>query len=80
MKIKPVARSASPHLPRKGHLCLWCKVARNYKFQDIGKEVDPSSIIELNVTEATKENDIITGTIDIMDVAWHLWTNISRAV
>jgi S-adenosylmethionine hydrolase len=49
------------------------------EFQDIGKEVDPSSIIELNVTEATKENDIITGTIDIMDVRFgSLWTNISR--
>ncbi len=50
-------------------------------FEDIGPEVDVEDIVELNVTETVKEGDIITGTIDILDVRFgSLWTNISKEV
>ncbi|HZJ58068.1 MAG TPA: S-adenosyl-l-methionine hydroxide adenosyltransferase family protein [Clostridia bacterium] len=49
------------------------------EFQDIGQEIDTNDVVELNVPEASKINDIITGAIDIMDVRFgSLWTNISR--
>lgn len=37
-------------------------------FKEIGPEVSVDDIVELNITEAVKEGDIITGTIDILDV------------
>ncbi|MCX7771540.1 MAG: S-adenosyl-l-methionine hydroxide adenosyltransferase family protein [Clostridia bacterium] len=49
------------------------------RFEDIGPEVAVEEVVELNITEAAKEGDIITGTIDILDVRFgSLWTNISR--
>jgi len=49
------------------------------RFEDIGPEVHPDSVVELPVTEPVKEGDTITGTIDILDVRFgSLWTNISK--
>lgn len=48
-------------------------------FEGVGPEVDPATVIELPVVPAKKEGDIITGTIDVLDVRFgSLWTNIGR--
>ncbi|MCY7858192.1 SAM hydrolase/SAM-dependent halogenase family protein [Bacillus sonorensis] len=49
------------------------------RFDQIGPEVLPESLIKLPVMEAFIEDEWITGTIDILDVRFgNLWTNISR--
>lgn len=51
----------------------------NISFEDVGPAVKVEDVVELNVIEATKEGDVIWGTIDILDVRFgSLWTNISR--
>ena len=48
-------------------------------FEQIGPSFDVEEIVELPVAKATIENDVITGTIDVLDVRYgSLWTNIPR--
>lgn len=48
-------------------------------FEQVGPEVPVGSVIELPVIEAQRQEDCITGTIDVLDVRFgSLWTNISR--
>ena len=48
-------------------------------FEQVGPEIPVEEIVELPVVESTKENDIVTGTIDVLDVRFgSLWTNIGR--
>lgn len=48
-------------------------------FEEVGPEVDPESVIELPVVEATYDGEKVSGTIDVLDVRFgSLWTNISR--
>ena len=48
-------------------------------FEQVGPEVPVESVIELPVIEAQRQEDCITGTIDVLDVRFgSLWTNISR--
>lgn len=48
-------------------------------FTQVGPEVPVDSVIELPVVEPQREGDVITGTIDVLDVRFgSLWTNISR--
>ncbi len=48
-------------------------------FEQVGPAVPVDSVIELPVIEARKEEETVTGTIDVLDVRFgSLWTNISR--
>ena len=48
-------------------------------FEQVGPEVPVESVIELPVIEAQRQEDCITGTIDVLDVRFgSLWTIISR--
>lgn len=48
-------------------------------FDEVGPVVEVDSIVELYIVEPMKEGDIITGTIDVLDVRFgSLWTNISK--
>lgn len=48
-------------------------------FEEVGPEVAVDSVVELPVVPAAMERDIITGTIDVLDVRFgSLWTNIPR--
>lgn len=48
-------------------------------FAQVGPEVPVDSVTELPVVEPQREGDVITGTIDVLDVRFgSLWTNISR--
>ena len=48
-------------------------------FAQVGPEVSVDSVIELPVVEPQREGDVITGTIDVLDVRFgSLWTNIPR--
>jgi S-adenosylmethionine hydrolase len=48
-------------------------------FEEVGPEVSVDSVVELNVVEAKKEKDMVTGTIDVLDVRFgSLWTNVSK--
>ncbi len=48
-------------------------------FEQVGPQVDPASVIELPIVPAWLENDVVSGTIDVLDVRFgSLWTNISR--
>jgi S-adenosylmethionine hydrolase len=48
-------------------------------FEEIGPSLNVEDVVELHVTEATKEGDVIQGTVDILDVRFgSLWTNISK--
>lgn len=50
-------------------------------FDQVGACVEPASVIELPVVEASLDSDIISGTIDVLDVRFgSLWTNIPRAL
>lgn len=47
--------------------------------KDVGAAIDPASIVELPHGSASREGDIVSGTIDVLDVRFgSLWTNISR--
>lgn len=49
------------------------------RFDQIGPEVSPDSLIKLPVMEAYIDHDWVAGTIDILDIRFgNLWTNISR--
>ncbi|NLZ75044.1 MAG: S-adenosyl-l-methionine hydroxide adenosyltransferase family protein [Erysipelotrichia bacterium] len=48
-------------------------------FEQIGPSFDVEEIVELPVAKAVIENNVITGTIDVLDVRYgSLWTNIPR--
>ena len=48
-------------------------------FEGVGPAVDVDSLVELPVLEPRREGDVITGTIDVLDVRFgSLWTNIGR--
>ena len=48
-------------------------------FEGVGPAIDVDSLIELPVLEPRRESDVITGTIDVLDVRFgSLWTNIGR--
>ena len=48
-------------------------------FEEVGPEIDPESIIELPIVEASHTGDSVSGTIDVLDVRFgSLWTNIPR--
>ena len=48
-------------------------------FEQVGPQVPVGSVIELPVIEAKCEEEVITGTIDVLDVRFgSLWTNIPR--
>lgn len=48
-------------------------------FEQVGPEISVKDVVELPIVESTVENDIATGTIDVLDVRFgSLWTNISR--
>lgn len=50
-------------------------------FEEVGPTVDVQSIDELNSIEPTKEDDIVHGTIDVLDIRFgSLWTNIPRTM
>lgn len=48
-------------------------------FEQIGPNIDVNEVVELPIVESTKDKDIVSGTIDVLDVRFgSLWTNISR--
>ncbi|MGV3465617.1 MAG: SAM hydrolase/SAM-dependent halogenase family protein [Heyndrickxia sp.] len=48
-------------------------------FEEVGTAIDVEQLVELSVPEATFREDVITGTVDILDVRFgNLWTNVSR--
>lgn len=48
-------------------------------FEQVGPEVDPTSVIELPVVEPVQRDGRAEGTIDVLDVRFgSLWTNIPR--
>ena len=50
-------------------------------FDAVGPEVTPESVIELPVVEAKLEKNMVSGTIDVLDVRFgSLWTNIPRTM
>lgn len=50
-------------------------------FEDIGPEVKVEDVVELYTVAAKKCGDIVTGTIDVLDVRFgSLWTNISKGL
>ena len=47
------------------------------RFEELGAEADPATLVELPTRPPVMENGMITGTIDILDVRFgSLWTNI----
>ena len=53
--------------------------ARVIAFEEVGPELNIDDIIELTKSEASFENGLISGNIDILDVRFgNLWTNIDR--
>lgn len=49
------------------------------EFEGVGRELNPAEIEKLVNPQATIEEDVIVGNIDILDVRFgNLWTNISR--
>ncbi len=52
--------------------------AHHTSFEAIGEEVEVDSIVELPIVEPVFDNNMIEGTIDVLDVRFgSLWTNIS---
>ncbi|MBB2480835.1 S-adenosyl-l-methionine hydroxide adenosyltransferase family protein [Bacillus sp. APMAM] len=48
-------------------------------FEEVGPVVNVDDLVELPLTDPTLTEDLISGTIDILDVRFgNLWTNISR--
>lgn len=48
-------------------------------FEEVGEKIEVDSMIELVKPKPTLNDDVITGTIDILDVRFgNLWTNINR--
>ncbi|GAA4296381.1 S-adenosyl-l-methionine hydroxide adenosyltransferase family protein [Anaerocolumna aminovalerica] len=52
--------------------------AKHIEFSKIGEEIPVDSIIELPIVNPVYKNDVITGTIDVLDIRFgSLWTNVS---
>lgn len=50
-------------------------------FAGVGPQVDPQSVMELPMVEASFADGAVTGTIDVLDVRFgSLWTNIPRTL
>ncbi len=50
-------------------------------WEQVGPAIDPASIVELPVVDAVLGGDVVSGTIDVLDVRFgSLWTNIPRAL
>ncbi len=50
-------------------------------FEEVGPQVEPGSVFELPIVEATADADSVYGTIDVLDVRFgSLWTNIPRTL
>jgi S-adenosylmethionine hydrolase len=50
-------------------------------FAELGPAIDPASLVELDHSTASREGDIVSGSIDVLDVRFgSLWTNISHAL
>ncbi|PKR82994.1 SAM hydrolase/SAM-dependent halogenase family protein [Heyndrickxia camelliae] len=48
-------------------------------FEEVGPAINVEQLVELSVPEAAITGDVITGTVDILDVRFgNLWTNVSR--
>lgn len=48
-------------------------------FAGVGPEIPVDSLVELPVLQAKRDGDVVSGTIDVLDVRFgSLWTNISR--
>ncbi|MEH7238741.1 SAM hydrolase/SAM-dependent halogenase family protein [Bacillus sp. JJ1562] len=48
-------------------------------YEEVGPLVPVDSLVELEITEATVQEDSVLGTIDILDIRFgNLWTNIER--
>lgn len=48
-------------------------------FEGVGPEISVDEILELSTVPATIEHDIVSGTIDVLDIRFgSLWTNIPR--
>lgn len=48
-------------------------------WEEVGPAIDPTTITELPVVDAVHEGDVVSGTIDVLDVRFgSLWTNIPR--
>ena len=48
-------------------------------FEGVGPKINIDEIVELPTVEAIKDGDLVSGTIDVLDVRFgSLWTNISR--
>jgi S-adenosylmethionine hydrolase len=51
------------------------------RFEELGPAIDPASLFELPHGTARREEDIVTGTIDVLDVRFgSLWTNVPRTL
>lgn len=49
------------------------------RLEEIGERIDPASIVELPHGTASRDGDIVSGSIDVLDVRFgSLWTNIPR--
>ena len=50
-------------------------------FAGVGPEVPVESLVELPIVDATLEDGVVSGTIDVLDVRFgSLWTNIPRTL
>lgn len=50
-------------------------------FEGVGPKIDVDSIVELKTVEPTKENGVLSGAIDVLDIRFgSLWTNIPRTL
>lgn len=50
-------------------------------WEEVGPAVEPDTIVELPIVEATYDQDVVSGTIDVLDVRFgSLWSNIPRTL
>lgn len=50
-------------------------------FEGVGPQIDVDKIVELKTIEPTKENGVVSGAIDVLDIRFgSLWTNIPRTL
>ena len=50
-------------------------------FEEVGPLVDPESVVELATVAPTAEEDMVSGTVDVLDIRFgSLWTNIPKSL
>ena len=50
-------------------------------FEGVGPQIDVDQIVELKTIQPTKENGVVSGSIDVLDIRFgSLWTNIPRTL